>query len=140
MRLGAVPDGVLLGAGQDRDGLGQLGVGGQRPVRVHVSAQYAGQHDRVAVVGLLPRDSVPVPVAGHRHRVDRVDRAAGGAQARDQQPARRLDGHRDRVIRGVAVLGEQAQQLGQAGCVVADTAAGQQLPVPVNESDVVVVG
>ena len=42
MSLGAVPDGVLLGAGQHRDGLGQLGVGGQRPVRVHVGTQHAG--------------------------------------------------------------------------------------------------
>jgi hypothetical protein len=80
--LGAVPDRVLLGAGQHRDGLGQLGVGGQRPVHVQVGAQHAGQHERVAVVGLLPRDRVPVPVAGHRHRVDRVDRAAGGAGTR----------------------------------------------------------
>ena len=88
VRGGAVPDGVLLGAGQHGDGLGQLGVGGQRPVRVHVGAQHVGQHDRVAVVGLPSRDRVPVPVAGHRHRVDRVDRAAGGAQAGNEQPAR----------------------------------------------------
>jgi hypothetical protein len=38
VRGGTVPDGVLLGAGQHRDGLGQLGVGGQRPVHSHVSA------------------------------------------------------------------------------------------------------
>ena len=42
---GAVPDGVLLGAGQHRDGLGQLGVGGQRPVRVQVGAQHVGQDE-----------------------------------------------------------------------------------------------
>jgi hypothetical protein len=35
----------LLGAGQHRDGLGELGVGGQRPVRVHVGAQHAGQDE-----------------------------------------------------------------------------------------------
>ena len=136
---GAVPNGVLLGAGQHRDGLGQLGVGGQRPVRVHVGAQHVGQDERVAVVGFAPGDGVPVPVAGHRHRVDGVDLAAGGAQARGQQPAGCLDGHRDRVIGGVAVLGEQGQQPGQPGRVVADPAAGQQVPVPVRQGDVVVV-
>ena len=87
----------------------------------------------------FPDDRVPVPVAGHRHRVDGVDRAAGGAQACDQQPAGRLDRHRDRVLRGVAVLGEQGQQLREPGRVVADPAAGQQLPVPVRQGDVVVV-
>jgi hypothetical protein len=103
MGLGAVPDRVLLGAGQHRDGLGQLGVVGQRPVRVQVGAQHVGQDEGVAVVGFLPGHRVPVPVPGHRHRVDGVDRAAGGAQACDQQPAGRLDRHRDRVLRSVAV-------------------------------------
>ncbi len=130
---GAGPDGVLLGPG------GELGVGGQRPVGVPVGAQHAGQHDCVAVVGLAARDAVPVPVAGHRHRVDRVDLAAGAAQAGGQQPARGLDRHRDRVLGAVAVLGQQAQQLGQPGRVVADPAAGQQRAVPVYQGDVVVV-
>ena len=103
-------DGVLLGAGQHGDGLGQLGVGGQRPVHVHVGAQHVGQHDRIAVVGFPSRDRVPVPVAGHRHRVDGVDRTAGGAQAGNEQPAGCLDGHRDRGFKAVAVLGEQVQQ------------------------------
>ena len=139
MRGGAVPDRVLLGAGQHGDGLDQLGVGGQRPVRVQVGTQHVGQEGRVPMVRLAAGDRVPVPVAGHGHRVDGVDRAAGGAQACGQQPAGGLDGHRDRVIRGVAVLGEQGQQLGQARCVVADAAAGQQLAVPVHQGDVVVV-
>jgi hypothetical protein len=82
---------------------------------------------------------VPVPVAGHRHRIDGVDLAAGGAQARGQQPAGRLDGHRDQVIWGVAVLGEQVQQRREPGRVVADPPSGQQLPVPVRQGDVVMV-
>jgi hypothetical protein len=121
----------LLGAGQHRDRLRQLGIGRQWPVRVQVGAQDVRQDDRVAVVGFAARDGVPVPVAGHRHRVDRVDRAAGGAQAGDKQATRCLDGHRHRVTGAVAVLGEQAQQRGEPGGVVADPAAGQQLPVPV---------
>ena len=91
------------------------------------------------MIRFFPGDRVPVPVAGHRHRVDRVDLAAGGAQARYQQPAGCLDRHRDRGIGGVAVLGEQGQQRREPGRVVADPAAGQQLPVPAGQGDVVVI-
>jgi hypothetical protein len=129
----------LLSAGQHRDGLGQLGVGGQRPVRVQVGPQDVSQHDRVAVVGFAPGDRVPVPVAGHRHRVDRIDLPAGRAQARHEQPARGLDRHRDLLIRSIAVFAEQGQQHRQAGRVVANPAAGQQVPVPVRQRDVVVI-
>ena len=82
---------------------------------------------------------MPVPVAGDRHRVDGVDLAASGAQARDQQPAGCLDRYRDGLSGAVAVLGEQVEQGGQAGRVVADPAAGQQLAVPVHQGDVVVI-
>ena len=139
MRGGARPDGVLLGAGEHGDRLRELGVGGQCPVRVGVGAQDVRQDDRVAVVGFAARDRVPVPVAGHGHRVDGVDGPAGGAQARGQQPARGLDRHRDRVIGGIAVAGEQLEQRDQSGRVVADAPAGQQLPVPARQGDVVVV-
>jgi hypothetical protein len=37
------------------------------------------------------------------------------------------------------VPGEQGQQLGQPRCVVTDPAAGQQLPVPVHQGDVVMI-
>ena len=47
---------------------------------------------------------------------------------------------RDRVIRGVAVPGEQGQQFRKPRRVVADPAAGQQLPVAVRQGDVVMVG
>ena len=64
MRAGAVPDRVLLGAGQHRDGLGQFGVGGQRAVRGQVGAQDVGQHQRVAGVGLLARRPRAGPGSG----------------------------------------------------------------------------
>jgi hypothetical protein len=108
VRGGAVSDRVLLGPGQHRDGLGELAVGGQRPVRVHVGAQDVGEGERVALVGFPAGDRVPVPVAGHCHGVDRVDRPARGAQARDEQAAGRLDRDRDGVLGAVAVLGEQS--------------------------------
>ena len=88
------------------------------------------------MVGFAARDRVPVPVAGGRHWVDGADLPAGGAQARDKQPARGLDRHGDQVPGAVAVLSEQVGQLGQPGRVVADPAAGQQLPVPVHQGDV----
>jgi hypothetical protein len=136
---GALPDRILLGAGQHADGLGELAVGWQRPVRVQVGAQDVGQDQGVALVGLTAGGGVPVPVARHRHRVDWVDLAAGGAQAGDQQAARRLDRHRDRAFSAVAVGGEQFQQPGQAGRVVADPGAGEQPTVAVHKGDVVVV-
>lgn len=57
--LAAVPDGVLLGAGKDGDGLGEFAVGRQLPVGVGVGAQDVRQHHRVEVVGLLARDAHP---------------------------------------------------------------------------------
>jgi hypothetical protein len=68
-----------------------------------------------------------------------VDLPPGGAQAGHQQAARGLDRHRDRVVFGVAVLGEQFQQPGQPGRVVADPLTAQQAAVAVDERDVVVV-
>ena len=47
--------------------------------------------------------------------------------------------YRDGLFGAVAVLGEQLQQPGQAGRVVADPRPGQQLPVAVHQGDVVVV-
>jgi hypothetical protein len=133
-----VPHRVLLGAGQHRGGLGELAAGRQRTVRVHVRAQDVRQDDRVAVVGLAAGDGVPVPVAGHRHRVDRVD-PASGAQACHEQAARGLDRHRDGGLCAVAMLGEQVQQGGQAGGVVTDAQPGQQPAVAVHQGDVVMV-
>ena len=52
--LDAVPDGVLLGAGQHRDRAGLLAVAGQGPVGVPVGPQDVGQHDRVQRVRLGP--------------------------------------------------------------------------------------
>jgi hypothetical protein len=79
VRAGALPDRVLLGAGQHGDRLGEFGVGRQPAVRGHVGAQDVGEDERVAGVGLLPGDRVPVAVAGDGHRVDREHLSAGGA-------------------------------------------------------------
>jgi hypothetical protein len=94
--LHAVPDGVLLGAGQHRDRPGLLAVVGQGPVGVPVDPQAVGQHDRVHRVRLGPRDLGAFPVASGREGVDRIDVALGGLQAGDQQSPGGLDRDRDR--------------------------------------------
>ena len=113
------------------------GVGRQRPVRVGVGAQVFARTTASPWSDLAARDRMPVPVAGHRHRVDRVDGAAGGAQARDQQPAGGLDRHRDRVAGGVAVLAAASST--ESPAVIADAAPGQQLATQVGQGDVVVI-
>ncbi|GAA3289173.1 hypothetical protein GCM10020295_00400 [Streptomyces cinereospinus] len=55
----AAPDGVLLGAGQHGDGLGEFAVGGQRPVGVHVGAHDVRQDQGVTGVGLLAATVTP---------------------------------------------------------------------------------
>lgn len=122
--LGAVPDGVLLGSGQDGDGLGELAVVGEGPVSCGVGAQDVGQDHGVEVVGLLAGDRVPVAVAGGGHRVDGVDGALRGAEAGHEQAAGGLDRHRNRSVFGVSVCGEQVEELVQAGGVVADAGSG----------------
>ncbi len=97
------------------------------------------EHDGVAVVGLAASDGVAVPVAGHGHRVDWVDLPPGGAKGGGQQPARGLDRHRDGIVWAVAMFGEQGQQRGQAGCVIADSLSGQQSAISVDQGDVVVI-
>jgi hypothetical protein len=137
--LGAVPDSVLLGAGQDGDGLSELAVGWQLAVGVRVGAQDVRQHHRVEVVGLLARDGLPFAVAGGGHRVDGVDGATGRPEAGNEQAAGGLDRHRYPLAGVVAVLGQQVEQLLQAGRVVADPGPAQELAVAVDHGDVVVV-
>lgn len=75
--------------------------------------------------GLLAGDAVPVTVVGGGHRVDREHFPLARPQHCHQQAPGRLDGHRDRVLLGVAVFGEQVQQQLVAGRVVADVPLGQ---------------
>jgi hypothetical protein len=137
--LGAIPHRVLLGTGQHRDRADQLGVGWQRPVRRHVGAQDTGQCHRIGVVGFLARDRMPLPVAGHGHRVDRIHRPVGSTQTRHQQPPCGLDRDRYRRVGAVAGLDQQSQQLIEPGCVVTDPPLGHQSAVAVDHGHVVVV-
>ena len=102
------PHRVLLGAGQHPDGLGQLGVGGQRPVRAGIGAHNVGQQHRVGGIGFGPRHRIPGPIPRGGQRVDRIDHPAGRAQRGHPQSAVGFDPHRDRVLGGVAGLGPTA--------------------------------
>lgn len=124
-------------AGEHGDSAGQLGIGGQRSVHVGVGAQDVRQRHRVGVVGLFPRHTVPFPVAGHRHRVDGVNLAAAGTQCRDQQPARGLDRHRDRVLGAVAGLGQHHGQFREPLDGLGDPPLGHQPAFGVDQGDVV---
>ena len=126
------------GPGQHGDGLGEFGISGQRPVGGQVGAQDVGQHQCVAGVGFLARHRVPIPITGHRHRVDRIDPAPGGAQAGDQQATAGLDRHRDRILSTVAGVGELREQRGETGRVVADPPLGDQRSFAIDQGDVVV--
>jgi hypothetical protein len=67
-----------------------------------------------------------------------VDRAAGRAQGSDKQAAVGLDRHRDRVLGGIAMVGEHLQQHREAGGVVVDPPLGQQAAGLVDQGHVVV--
>lgn len=92
---------------------------------VHVGAQDVGQDQGAAGVGLLARDAVPVAVAGRGQWVDREHLPLALPQQRNQQAARGLDRDRNRVLRAVAVLGEQFQRQSGAGHVVGGVPLGR---------------
>ncbi len=85
-----------MSAGQNGDGLSGLTVVGQGTMGMSVGAQDIGQHPGVRCVGLGSGDAASIAIAGCGQWVDRVDLAAGGPQSGDEEPARRLDGDRNR--------------------------------------------
>ena len=92
----------LLGAGQQRDRLGQFGAGGQRPVRVGAGAQEVGEHGGVAVAGfaaggLAEHPSVAAPSA-HGDQLHTSSGAVPGPECRAGWS--RLDQLRERGAQG----------------------------------------
>jgi hypothetical protein len=136
--FGPSPGRVLVGAGQHRDRLGQLGVVGQRSVDVAVGAQNVGQQHGVGVVGLAACGRVAFTVAGDRHRVDRVDRPAGSYQGGDQQPARGFDRDRHGRLLAVAARGQQFGEFAEPVDGLGNPFLGQQCAPAVDDGDVVV--
>ena len=133
----ACPHRVLLGAGQHPDNLRQLGVGGQRAVRIGIGAHNVGQQHRVGGIGFGTRHRIPGPIPRGRQRVNRIDHPPGFAQRRHPQPAVGFDAHRDRVLGAIAGLSQQRQQLREAGRVVADPPTHHHTPVVIDHSDIV---
>jgi hypothetical protein len=69
----AVPDRVLLDAGENGDGAGRVGVGGQRPMGVHVREQSRlSPVSRKASRGREPQGIHPAP-AGHHALIHQSD-------------------------------------------------------------------
>jgi hypothetical protein len=128
---------VLLRTGQYPDGLSQLGVGGQGPLRIRVGADDVGQQHRVGGIGFGPRHRIPCPIPRGGQRVDRIDHPPGFAQRSHPQSMIGFDGHRDRMLGGIAGLGQKRQQLREAGRIVADPPSRHDTPIGVDHSHVV---
>jgi hypothetical protein len=89
------------------------------------------------VIGLRPRHRVAFPIAGHRQRVDRIHRPPRRPQRRDQQAAWGFDRDRDRGLGAITGSPNHFDELGEPAGVVGDAFLGDQLPVAVDDRDVV---
>jgi hypothetical protein len=132
------PHRVLLGAGEYPNRLRQFGISGYRPVRRRVGAQDVGEHHRIHEVGLGAGDLVAGAVSRCGQGVDRIDRPVCRPQRGHQQSAIGFDRHRYRSLGSVAGPGEQFEQPGEPGRVVADPGLGHHLAGLVEEGEVVV--
>ena len=66
------PDQVLVSAGEDLDGLGEVAVSSDWPVvMLPISAHQVGEHPRIAWIALGSGGDVPFSVARRRHRINR---------------------------------------------------------------------
>jgi hypothetical protein len=89
-----------------------------------IGAQDVRQDRRVATVGLAAGDGVAFPGAVDGEGVAGIDGAAGRPESGDQQAAVGFDRDRNRILRRVAVVGEQFERREMAGEVVNQTTLG----------------
>ena len=134
----AVPDQLLVGAGEDAHRAGLVAVAGDRPVVVAVGADEVGEQPGVAGVGLGAAGVVALAVARRRARVDGVDAVAGRDQRRDPGAAVGLDADHDLAGPG-GVLCDQFVQSGDPRDALGQPPGGESLAGFVHELDVVVV-
>jgi hypothetical protein len=83
---------------------------------------------------------VAFAVAGHCQRVDRIHRPPRRPQRRNEQAARGLDRHRNRVLGAITGSSEHFDELGEPVKVVGDAFLGDQLTAVVDDGDVVMGG
>jgi hypothetical protein len=136
--LGASPDRVLMSAGQHRDCLTQFSVGRKSAMQVSVDAQDIGQGHRVSVIGLRPCHRVTLPIPGERERVDRIHRPPRCTHRGHQQASGCFDRHRNRFVVALAGGGQRLDQLGEPAGIVSNAFLGNELPVAVDDGDIVV--
>ena len=134
----AVPDELLVGAGEDAHGAGLVAVAGDLAVVVAVGAYEVGEQPGVAGVGLRASDMVALTVARRRARVDGVDVVAGRDQCRDPGAAVGLDADHDLAGPG-GVLCDQFVQCGDPRDALGQPPGGEALAGFVHELDVMVV-
>lgn len=94
---------------------------------------------RVTVFGSCPSRTPPRRKRSGRSRVNRIHTSTGGAQRGDQQTPRGLDRHGNRDFFAVAGLGQHLQQCRESFGVVTDPTFGDQLTLPVNQGNVVML-
>jgi hypothetical protein len=135
----AVPDGILLGAGQDSDRLHEFGVGRQGPVRGSIDAQDVRQQLGVDPVRFRTGDAVTLAIARHGQGIDGVDPATRASRAGDDQPSWRLDRDRDLLVLRIPTLRQQVEQQAIPGGIISDPASGQHGSGLVHQGDVVVL-
>src|SRR6266581_3136349 len=104
------PDQTLMSSGQDLDRPSKVGVSGQHPVFVTVSADEVGQDPSIPWVGLRARGGMAVSIAARCQRIDRIDLVAGGHQRADEQPTVGFDAN-DHPRRIFSVFGDEGVQL-----------------------------
>ena len=88
---GPVPDQALVATGHQLDRLTQLGIPSHRAVMRAIQAHDLGQHVRIPGIRFRPRTRVPLPVTGHRHRIDREHLITSRDQRRHPRTAVGLD-------------------------------------------------
>ena len=131
------PDEALVGPREDLYGAEQLAVGGHRTVVVPVGPDEVGEDAGVTPVGLGPARRVALAVARGRQRVHGMDRVAGRHQGAHEQAPVGLDADDD-LLGAFGVLRQQRVQPGHPFEALGDPSCRQDLPLGVEDADVMV--
>jgi hypothetical protein len=123
--------------GQDLDRLHQRRIPSHLAVVVTVGADQIGQHLGIATVRFGPRTPMPISVATHRPRVERIHLIAGTHQRTDQQPPVGLDPnhHPPRIL---DMGGDQRVQLTHPRQPISDPPGREHAAVLVQQAQVMV--